>query len=375
MTENSGPLHSYRTLVRDGALHDDAAQRLAVEKLQILHNRLKGYDPIKPKKIGLALFGWGRETIAESSIPGLYLYGGVGRGKSMLMDLFFDSAPLIPKRRVHFHAFMQEVHEGIFKARQNHTKDPIEPVAKTIADGAALLCFDEMQISDITDAMIVGRLFEKLFERGVIIVATSNRHPDDLYKDGLNRQLFVPFIEIIKDKMEVFHVSEGKDHRQNQFSSAEVYFAPLSADATRALDDKWDDLTDGPAKPLVLTLKGRDITLPAFNNGAARASFADLCEKPLGAGDFLAIAKAINVLILDDIPILSKEHQNEAKRFVTLIDALYEAHVKLICSADAAPDQLYQQGKGAFEFERTASRLEEMRGEDWGLSDSDLKSL
>ncbi|MCF6303886.1 MAG: AFG1 family ATPase [Rhodobacteraceae bacterium] len=360
-----GPLHAYRDMLRDGTLNDDAGQRLAVEKLQILHNRLKDYDPVKPKKIGLGIFGWGRENIAESAIPGLYMYGGVGRGKSMLMDLFFENAPIEPKRRVHFHGFMQEVHEGIHIARQHGVKDPIVQVSQRIADSAALLCFDEMQISDIADAMIVGRLFEKLFARGVIIVATSNRHPDDLYKDGLNRQLFVPFIEKIKDKLEVFHISDGDDHRQNRLSGKINYHTPLGAVATKCLDNRWDVLAGVPAKPLTLKRKTRNLVIPAFHNGVARASFADLCGKPLGPGDYLAIADAIRVLILDNIPILKAENQNEAKRFVTLIDALYEAKVRLLCSAAAEPEQLYPHGKGAFEFERTASRLNEMRSEGW----------
>ncbi len=360
-----GPLHAYRAMLRDGSLNDDSGQRLAVEKLQILHNRLIGYDPIKPKKIGLGLFGWGRENIAEASIPGLYLYGGVGRGKSMLMDMFYENAPLNPKRRVHFHGFMQEVHESIHVARQHGIKDPIVQVAQKLAGSAALLCFDEMQINDITDAMIVGRLFEKLFARGVIIVATSNRHPDDLYKDGLNRQLFVPFIEEIKGKLEVFHIEDGDDHRQNRLSGKINYHTPLGAVATKCLDNRWDVLAGVPAKPLILKRKGRNVVIPAFHNGVARASFEDLCGKPLGPGDYLAIANAVRVLILDNIPILKAENQNEAKRFVTLIDALYEARIRLLCSADAEPDHLYEKGKGAFEFERTASRLNEMRSEEW----------
>ncbi len=366
INSHPGPLNAYRDMLQSGDLNDDSGQRLAVEKLQLLHNRLKDYDPVRPKKIGLGIFGWGRENIAQSSIPGLYLYGGVGRGKSMLMDLFFENAPIEPKRRVHFHGFMQEIHEGIHVARQHGIKDPIVQVAGRIADSAALLCFDEMQISDIADAMIVGRLFEKLFARGVIIVATSNRHPDDLYKDGLNRQLFVPFIEGIKDKLEVFHIADGDDHRQNRLSGKINYHTPLGELATRCLDKRWDILAGVPAKPMVLKLKGRNVVIPAFHNGVARASFDDLCGQPLGPGDFLAIAQAVRVLILDNIPILKAENQNEAKRFVTLIDALYESNVRLLCSADAEPENLYEKGKGAFEFERTASRLNEMRSISWG---------
>lgn len=363
---SEGPLHKFRAMVASGELRDDAAQRLAVEKLQLLHNRLIGYNPAKPKRVGLGLFGWGRETITQTEIPGLYLYGGVGRGKSMLMDLFFDAAPLANKRRVHFHAFMQEIHNGICVARANYTKDPVKPVAQAVADSATLLCFDEMQISDITDAMLVGRLFEKLFARGVVIVTTSNRHPDDLYKDGLNRDLFVPFIEMMKDRLEIYHLESETDHRLAAFHGAKVYHSPLGVQANEQMDAAWNALTLSRGKPLELTVKGRTVTIPKFCDGVARATFADLCEAPLGAADYLAIVDVTEVLLLDSIPKLSRAKNNEAKRFVILIDTLYEANVRLICSADATPDHLYEKGAGAFEFERTASRLMEMQGADWG---------
>ncbi|MEE9453278.1 MAG: cell division protein ZapE [Paracoccaceae bacterium] len=361
-----GPLHNFRALVAKGALFDDAAQRLAVEKLQLLHTRLKGYNPAHPKHVGLGLFGWGRDSITQAAIPGLYLYGGVGRGKSMLMDMFFDSAPIAKKRRVHFHAFMQEIHEGIRAARTKKQKDPIEPVAVAVANQATLLCFDEMQISDITDAMLVGRLFEKLFARGVVIVTTSNRHPDDLYENGLNRQLFLPFIEMMKDRLEVYHLESETDHRMGVQKAAKTYHVPLGPTATKAMDAAWNALTQGQARALVLRVKGREVILPQFANGVARASFGDLCEGPLGAADYLEIAQRVEVLLLDNIPKLSRASNNEAKRFVTLIDTLYEAKVRLICSAAATPEYLYKKGPGAFEFARTASRLEEMQGADWG---------
>ncbi len=360
-----GPLFKYRALIADGELRDDAAQRLAIEKLHLLHRRLEGYNPAKPSRFGRGLFGWGREHIEEVEIQGLYLYGGVGRGKSMLMDLFFESAPVAKKRRVHFHAFMQEVHAGITKARQEYAKDPIEPVAARIADGAALLCFDELQIGDITDAMIVGRLFDKLFARGVVIVATSNRHPDDLYKDGLNRQLFVPFIERIKERLEVFHLVSDTDYRQNKLAGGKVYFSPLNARARNDMDAAWEVFAVCKGKPLVLKVQGREVRLPLHCEGVARASFADLCEAPLGAADYLAIAEEVVILLLDNVPLLSREQAGPAKRFVTLIDALYEAKTRLICSADAAPEQLFEAGDGAFEFARTASRLHEMASADW----------
>jgi cell division protein ZapE len=361
-----GPMALYRRKVAEGALDADPAQRLAVEKLQLLAMRLADYNPEKPKRVGLGRFGWGRERIEEKVVPGLYLYGGVGRGKSMLMDLFFEAAPVARKRRAHFHAFMQEIHAGIAKARAGGTTDPVRPVADAVADGATLLCLDEMQISDITDAMLVGRLFERLFERGVVVVTTSNRAPDELYKDGLNRNLFLPFIALIEDRLEVHELASATDHRLDRLAGAPVYHTPLGAEATAALDAAWDRLALGPGDPLTLTVQGRAVTLPAYRNGVARAAFAELCGRPLGPADYLAIADAVDVLILDDVPVLGRSRNNEAKRFVTLIDALYEAKVRLVVSAAAEPDALYREGEGAFEFARSASRLHEMRSADWG---------
>jgi cell division protein ZapE len=284
----------------------------------------------------------------------------------MLMDLFSVTAPVAKKRRVHFHAFMQEVHRGIAQARAQGASDPIRPVADSIADEATLLCFDEMQSSDITDAMLVGRLFERLFERGVVVVTTSNRAPDELYKDGLNRQLFLPFIAQIKERLEVHELASATDHRLDRLAGAPVYHSPLGPEATAALDAAWDGLALGPGAPRTLTVQGRAVTLPAFRNGVARATFADLCGAPLGPADYLATAAAIDVLILYDTPNLGRARNTDAKRFVTLIDALYEAKVRLICSAAAEPDALYPEGEGAFEFARTASRLHEMRSAEWG---------
>jgi cell division protein ZapE len=356
----------YRRRVAEGALDADPAQRLAVEKLQLLAMRLGDYNPEKPKRVGLGIFGWGRERLEEKPVPGLYLYGGVGRGKSMLMDLFFDAAPVERKRRVHFHAFMQEVHKGIARARAEGANDPVRPVADGVADGATLLCFDEMQVSDITDAMLVGRLFERLFERGVVVVTTSNRAPDALYKDGLNRNLFMPFIAMLKERLEVHELESATDHRLDRLQGAEVYHTPLGPAAAAALDEAWERLAGGPGWPLELRVLGRTVTLPAFRNGVARASFEGLCGAALGPADYLAIAEAVEVLILEDIPVLGRARNNEAKRFVTLVDALYEGKVRLVCSAAAEPEALYPEGEGAFEFSRTASRLHEMRSAGWG---------
>jgi cell division protein ZapE len=280
------------------------------------------------------------------------------------MDLFFEATLEPHKRRVHFHAFMQETHSALHEARKTGVDDAILPVAKAITDEVRLLCFDEMQITDITDAMIVGRLFEQLFTAGVVIVATSNRVPDDLYKDGLNRNLFLPFIEQIKTRLVVHELISKKDYRLNRLSGEQVYFSPSNATSREQLDAIWDDM-GGISAPLILTVKGREVELPHYKNGVARATFYDLCSKPLGAADYLALAQTVRVLILDDIPRLSRNNFNEAKRFVTLIDALYEAKVRLICTAADIPDRLYLEGEGAFEFERTASRLIEMQSSDW----------
>jgi len=360
-----GVLPEYRARIASGTLNDDTGQRAAVEKLQLLHTRLRDYRPEKPKKVRLGRFGWGREKMETRTVPGLYLYGGVGRGKSMLMDMFFDNAQLTPRKRVHFHAFMQEMHVEIGRARKSGTDDPIRPVADRVADSATLLCFDEMQITDITDAMLVGRLFERLFARGVVVVATSNRHPDDLYKDGLNRHLFLPFIEMIKDRLDVHQIEGAEDHRRTRLKGREIWHTPLGPDAKAALDRIWNDLGTDAAAAYRLPRPGREILIPEFANGLARMSFSDLCETPLGPGDYLAIAQAVRVLMIEDIPALGPEDQNAAKRFVTLIDTLYEARVRLVASAATEPDRLYPAGPGSFEFARTASRIAEMRSADW----------
>jgi len=344
----------YAARVADGTLHADDAQVAVLPEFERIRS-----DLAKPVKKS-----WFRKSTPEP-VQGLYLWGGVGRGKSMLMDLFVDSLN-VPVRRVHFHAFMQEIHEAMHKARAEGVEDTVQPVAKAVVDSVRVLAFDEMQITDITDAMIVGRLFEQLFEAGVVIVTTSNRIPDDLYKNGLNRQLFLPFIALIKEQMRVWEMVSPTDYRQNRLAGNQVYFVQAGSEARAQIRAIWDDLTGSAAEPLVLTVKGREVTLPAYRNGIGRASFFDLCGKMLGPGDYLAVANAVKVLILEDIPTLSRNNFNEAKRFVTLIDALYEAKVRLICSAAAEPEMLYLEGEGIFEFERTASRLREMQDGDWG---------
>ena len=343
----------YEARVNAGVVQADPAQ-MAV--LPVLDRVLT--DLAAPVRRGLFRKG-------PAPVRGVYLWGGVGRGKSMLMDMLAELAPP-PKQRRHFHEFMQSVHAGMTKARKTGVDDAIAPVADAIIAATRFLAFDEMQITDIADAMIVGRLFERLFAAGVTVVATSNRHPDELYKDGLNRVLFVPFIQMITDHMEVVELRGPADHRQGRLAGAQVYFTPADAAARAALSAIWQRLTGGQDHPLILKVTGRDVEIPHFHNGVARARFHDLCSRALGAADYLALAHAARVLILEDVPQLSSENFNEAKRFVILIDALYEARVKLFLSAAARPEMLYVEGEGAFEFARTASRLQEMQSDGWG---------
>ncbi len=347
----------YAARVKAGELHEDDAQLGILPELERIRAALA--TPAKKR--------WFAKK--AEPVQGLYLWGGVGRGKSMVMDLFVECLD-VPARRVHFHAFMQEVHKGMHAARESGVQDALAPVAAKIIKEVRCLAFDEMQITDITDAMIVGRLFEALFEAGVVVVTTSNRVPDELYKDGLNRQLFLPFIALIKERLNVRELTSPTDYRQDRLSGEQVYFTPANAAAREAINAVWQDLAGAGAAPLKLIVNKREVELPEFQNGVARARFHDLCGKPLGPADYLAIADAVRVLVLEDVPRLSRNNFNEAKRFVTLIDALYEAGVQLIASAAAEPEMLYVEGEGTFEFERTASRLREMQAHDWGRADA-----
>ncbi|MBM1221885.1 AFG1 family ATPase [Ponticoccus sp. SC2-23] len=344
---------AYSRRVADGRLNADPVQEAMLPDLDRVRSELE-----RPVKKGLF-------RKPPPPVRGLYLWGGVGRGKSMLMDLLFETVT-VPKQRRHFHAFMQWVHAEMGKARKRGVDDAIAPVADQLAEEVRFLAFDEMQITDITDAMIVGRLFQRIFDAGVTVVTTSNRPPRDLYKDGLNRDLFVPFIEMIEARMDVVEMASDTDHRQGRLKGTQTYFTPIDATARAEMNRIWDELTDGQAHPEILRVHGRDVEIPGFYNGAARARFYDLCGRPLGPADYLALAGAAKVILIDDIPQLGSMNFNEAKRFVTLIDALYEGRVRLICSAAARPEMLYVEGEGSFEFGRTASRLEEMQSEDWG---------
>lgn len=348
----------YQTRVAAGTVRPDAAQHAVLPAFDRIRDALA--QPVKR-----SLF----RRATPDAPRGLYLWGGVGRGKSMLMDLFVESLadlPGVPVRRVHFHAFMQEIHAGLHAARASGVQDALAPVAAQVARDLRVLAFDEMQITDIADAMIVGRLFEALFAAGVAIVTTSNRAPDDLYKNGLNRALFLPFIALLKDRMQVAELTSPTDYRQNRLAGEKVWFTPINAETRAAIAAIWADMAGGPGAPLYLTVNGRRVEIPAFRNGVARATFHDLCSQPLGPGDYLALADAVRVLIVEDIPALSRSNFNPAKRFVTLIDALYEAKVRVIASAQAEPEFLYLEGEGVFEFARTASRLREMQDAGWG---------
>ena len=372
-----GPLAHYRARLAAGEIQPDPAQELAAEKLESLYHALLGYQPATGRSGWKERFGLARRRTEPPQ--GLYLYGGVGRGKSMLMDMFFRTAPVERKRRVHFHAFMQEVHgalnaqrrreadqtlRGRPRAKPRGRDDVVRDVARSLAADAWLLCFDELQVQDIADAMILGRLFEAFFEAGVVIVATSNRPPRDLYKDGLQRELFVPFIKLIEQKLDVLHLEAARDYRLESMRMMDVYLTPLGADSDARLESYFRQLTHGAdVGPETLMVNGRKLEVPRASDDIAFMSFRDLCEQPLGPADFLTLAQKYDVLVLAGIPSLKPENRNEAKRFVTLIDALYEHKAKLICSAAKPADQLYPAGDGAFEFERTVSRLHEMRSE------------
>jgi cell division protein ZapE len=346
-------LAAYKRAIAEKALKFDPAQAAAAERLGALSQALSGYRP--------GLFR------RKEAPKGLYIWGDVGRGKSMLMDLFFGNAAIAPKRRVHFNAFMTDVHARIHAERQRQgSSDPIPPVARAIAAEARLLCFDEFQVTNVADAMILGRLFEQFFALNMAIVATSNVAPDRLYEGGVNYQLFLPFIAAIKQRLDVLELDGPTDYRQQRIAGLKVYLTPLSAESDAAMDQAWARLTGG-AKPnaAALTVWGRDLVVPAAAGGVARFSFADLCMKPLAAPDYLAIARNFHTVLIDHIPVMGEAMPHAARRFVVLIDTLYDEGVKLICSAAVEPDRLYPDGRGVAAFRRAASRLVEMQSEDY----------
>ena len=360
----SGPVgRAYSDLIRAGELKPDTAQERAVSALDRLAAEMKS------DRGGLLgkLF-----NKRESQLAGAYLWGGVGRGKSMLMDMAFDHTDVQPKRRVHFHAFMLETHARLRDKRRDEEGDPLERVADDIADEVKLLCFDEMVVNNPADAMILSRLFEHLLERRVHVVTTSNRPPRDLYKDGLNRELFLPFIDLIERRFDVVEVNGPTDYRMDRLAGVNVWHVPNGPEATKALSEAFFRLTDYPvedrAKVPTEDLDvggGRTLHVPKSLKGVAVFSFKKLVGQPRGAADYLAIAQRFHTVILVGIPVMTCEMRNEAARFVTLIDALYEHRVKLLAAADAEPGELYPQGDGSFEFQRTVSRLEEMRSAEY----------
>lgn len=362
--------HHYESLVASGAIERDSAQLIIVDHLDQLAETLNQRG-IATK--GSAL-GWLFHKSRPEPPKGYYIWGYVGRGKTMLMDLFFDAVQSASKRRVHFHSFMADVHKRIHEFRQSvkdgtvKDTDPIPPVATALARESHLICFDEFTVTDIADAMILGRLFTALFDQGVVVVATSNVVPDRLYEGGLNRALFLPFIDLLSQRMQVMELDARTDFRMEKLGGLPVYYAPADAQAARAVDEAFARLGGGQVpKAMTLTVLGHTLDVPFAVAGVARFAFADLCEKPLGASDYLAIAKKFHTVIIENIPQMGLERRNEAKRFITLIDMLYDNHVKLIASAASQPHELYQadQGREAFEFDRTVSRLIEMRSEDY----------
>ena len=366
MAEADRPVsRAWSARVERGTLdHDPAQAELAAALDRVLDRSQSERLSSKSSALGW-LFGARKPEAPQPR--GLYIHGGVGRGKSMLMDLFFDLAPHRRKRRVHFHAFMGDVHDRIHAFRQAERTDgddPIPPVAAAIADEARLLCFDEFAVTDVADAMILSRLFTELFRHGVTVVATSNVAPRDLYRDGLNRASFMKFVDLVEQRMEVFHLDAEADYRRAKLAGSPVWFTNDAA----GFDALWESLAEGAAEACeTISVKGREITIERAANGMARATFAELCGRALGAQDYLALAARFHTLFLEAVPVLSHANRNEAKRFIALIDALYEARRRLVVEAACEPDGLYsvKHGTEAFEFDRTVSRLVEMRGEAW----------
>ncbi|WP_292530646.1 cell division protein ZapE [Methylocystis sp.] len=361
-------VEKYDALVAQGALERDASQRAAVEKLQALADALAGRGPRNAGLRQALLAKLRRRTPRQR---GLYLWGQVGRGKTFLMNLFFSELSVEKKRRAHFHAFMADVHERLHRLRRNPPggdADPLTCVAQEIAQEARVLCFDEFAVNDIADATILARLFSSLLASGVVVVATSNVEPSRLYEGGRNRDLFLPFIALLQERMDVVRLESSSDYRQRRGDLGKVYFTPADSRAKASIDTLFATLADGAAEtPATIEVKRRRIEIPQAAGRVARLSFSALCDQALSATDYLALAKKFDAVIVENVPTLAPEQRNEARRFITLVDVLYDARVLLIVSAAAEPCELYQAAFGAEarEFERAASRLIEMRGKDY----------
>jgi cell division protein ZapE len=364
--------HRYRHLAETGEVRRDAAQEKAAADL----DRLIGEISSSRLAAKSSALGWlfAKRQDRKKPVKGIYLYGSVGTGKTMLMDMFFQLVPSRRKRRAHFNDFMADVHDRIdahrkaLKRGEAKGDDPIPPVAAAIAEEARVLCFDEFTVTDIADAMILSRLFSALFSQGVVLVATSNVAPADLYREGLNRQLFLPFIDLLEEHVHVLRLDSGVDYRQEKLSHLPVYLTPLGAETDCRMDEAWKIAANGDVEaPVDLTVKGRTVHVPRAVRDVARFSFAELCEKPHGARDFLAIAARFHTIFIDHIPVLEQTRRNETKRFILLIDTLYDRHARIVVSAEAPPEKLYagRRGTEAFEFGRTASRLVEMQTREW----------
>ena len=369
----NGVRKRYEALVREGKVSADPAQQVIANKLD------RVIDEIRSKRLSSksSALGWlfaKRRSDAKAAIKGLYIHGSVGRGKTMLMDLFFDAVPAKRKRRVHFHDFMSDVHGRIhahrqaLKAGETKQDDPIPPVAEALHQEAWVLCFDEFSVTDITDAMILSRLFTQLFEKGCVLIATSNVEPHDLYREGLNRALFLPFIDLLKSHVEIVSLDARTDYRLEKSGRVPSYLAPISSENAAAFDTAWERAVGNAVpKESLIPHRGRSITVPKAAGDAARFTFRDLCEAPLGASDFRAIADRYDTIFIEGVPVLRANQRNEAKRFIILIDTLYDAKTRLHVLAEAEPDQLYptKRKTEGFEFDRTVSRLIEMRSEDY----------
>lgn len=361
-------LQQFQTLVQRGEIVFDPVQEHAIRRLDRLAQELAGWRQSPPAAGGLlARLGFGREPPPAPALKGVYLHGGVGRGKSMIMDLFFAAAPVAAKRRVHFHEFMLDVQRRLHELRQNGGRgDPLITLAADLAAEERLLCFDEFHVVNIADAMILGRLFEGLFERGVVVVATSNWPPRRLYENGLNRDRFLPFIDLLLQKVDVIALEGAVDYRLARLRDLPVYQHPLGPEADARLDGAFAALTDGAAAgPVEIAVGTRRLHVPHAAAGVARFGFADLCQRALGAADYLALTETFFCVFVEGVPRLTPDRRNEARRFMTLVDALYERRVVLFVSAEAPPELLYAAGDGAFEFQRTVSRLMEMQSSDY----------